>query len=393
MFSSKDLDKAFEELFYSLGRPSTSGVPVSSESAMRFSAVFACVRIISEDIGMLPTEIKQRRKNSGGFSTATDHPVYHLLKFSPNPETNSMTFCETLQSHILLSGNGYAFKEWDSKGRLDKLTLLDWHKVGVQRNLETNNLEYTFDDRGKKEIWDKSRVFHVSGFSPDGILGYSPIRLAMDAIGLGMAAEQFASYFYANGANVGGFIKLPASVKDKAGMIKEFEEKFTKLGKSHKVIFLEDGMDFQKLVMPLREAQFIEIRKFQIEEIARIYRTPLHMLQDLTHATFSNIEHQDIAYVKRTLLPWIRRWEIAVDTQLLTSIDRKLGHFCKFDIDEMLRGDSKSRAEVNHLRRQNGVITANEWRLMDNLNPSDDPMADRLLANGNMVPINALSNS
>ncbi|MFA5385568.1 MAG: phage portal protein [Eubacteriales bacterium] len=394
-YSLRDFDQDFYRHYYG-GWKSTTGVTVNEETALKFTAVFACIRIISEDIGMLPIEIRKWRNpkdKSKGSDLAYELPLFDLMTYSPNPEQNSMVFDETLQSHILTSGNGYAYKHMDGRGRVNKIQLLDWYDVKPERNKDTGAVEYIFNDRNKPITLPFDEVFHIPGLSYDGLVGYSPVKVAMEAIGLGLAAEQFAAYFYANGANVGGFIELPGKVKDKDAMRKEFEGKFAGLGKAHKILFLEEGMKFQKLVMPLQEAQFIETRKFQLEEIARIYRMPMHMIQDLSHATFSNVEHQDLAYSKRTLFPWIKRWELSIDTRLLTKKDRQAGYFSQFNIDEALRSDSKTRADVMHIKRQDGIMSANEWRAADGMNPRLEPEADLLVINGNMREISIVKST
>lgn len=402
-YSLSDFENDFFRYFYG-GWKSITGISVNEETAMKFSAVWGCVKIISEDIGMLPCELRKWRDpkdKSKGSDLAFDLPLFDLLKNQPHPEMNSMSFDETIQSHVLLSGNGYAYKHINLRGQIIKLQLLDWHSIEPRRNKE-GNIEYVFRPRQSQspyltdppisgqQVFSFDEIFHIPGLGYNGIVGYSPIRMAMEAVGLGLATEQFASYFFSNGANVGGFFKVPGKIKDKEALKKEFEEKFAGLGKAHKALFLEEGMEFEKLVMPLKEAQFIEGRKFQIEEIARWYRMPMHMLQEMSKATFSNIEHQDLAYVKRTLLPWIRRRELAIDTRLLTRRERDKGYFARYDIDEWLRGDSKTRAEVNHTKRQDGVITANEWRAQDSQNPRQEPEADMLIINGNMREISVV---
>jgi len=391
-YSLRDFENDFFRHFYG-GWKSTSGVTVNEETAMKFSAVFTCIKIISEDIGMLPIEIRKWRNvrnKAQGSDFAFDHPLYDALYNAPNSEMIAMIFEETLQSHVLASGNGYAYKEMDGRGRTKHLKLLDWYDIKPQRNEDTGEIEYIFNDRGKEIIFPFDYIFHIPGLGYDGISGYSPIKMAMDAIGLGIAAEQFASYFYSNGANVGGFLEVPGKVKDQDSLKKEFEKKFAGLGKAHKVLFLEEGMKFQKLVMPLREAQFIEVRKFQKQEIASIYRMPLKMIQDHDRSTYSNNEQQELDYVKHTLMPWIVRWEQSINNRLLTRAERAQGYFARFNVDEMLRGDAASRANVNHIKRQDGVITANEWRAEDNMNPRPEPEADMLIVNGNMRQISAI---
>lgn len=393
-YSLADFDRDFNTFYYG-GYESKSGIRISEEAAMRFSAVNASIRAISEDIGMLPSELRKWRvvtDHSKGSDPAYDHPLYEVLANEPNSEMNAMIFGETMQAHILLSGNGYAYKSLDRRGRVVNLKLLDWHCITPKRN-EGGEIVYEYQDGAQKITFKSWEIFHVPGLGFDGIVGRSPIKMAMEAIGLGLAQEEFAERFFSNGANVGGFITTPGKVKDAAALRTEFETKFAGLGKAHKVLFLEDGMQFQKLVMPLQEAQFIEGRKLQIEEIARIFRIPHHIIQHMEHSTYGNVEHQDLEYTKHTLLPWIRRWEQAIDTRLLTRMERDAGYFSQYKIDELLRGDSKTRAEVNHIKRQDGVITANEWRSADDQNPRPEPEADALIINGNMREISVVNSA
>lgn len=286
-YSLSDFNRDFNTFYYG-GSSSKAGVRINEESAMRFSAVHACVQAISEDVGMLPAELRKWRDirdHSKGSDPALDHPLYEVLANEPNTDMNAMIFGETLQAHVLLSGNGYAYKYLDRRGRVIKLQLLDWHCMSPKRN-DAGDVVYEYTDGTTKLTFEQWEVFHIPGLGFDGIVGRSPIKMAMEAIGLGMAQEEFAERFFSNGANLGGFITMDAAVKDKDGLKKEFEDKFAGLGKAHKVLFLESGMTFQRLVMPLQEAQFIEGRKMQVEEVARIYRVPLHIIQHLEHSTY-----------------------------------------------------------------------------------------------------------
>jgi len=386
-YTLSDFENDFARHFYS-GEPSKTGVIVNEDTAMRFNAVYACIRIISEDMGLIPTELRHWRDvtdRSKGSDPAYDHPLYDVLMYQPNPEQHSMIFDETMQSHILSSGNGYAYKSWDGKGRTNGLKLLNWVNMEPKRSDKTGLIEYHFDDRGKDIVFSYEEIFHIPGLGFDGIVGYSPITMAREAIGLGMAAEEFASRFYSNGANIGGFISLPNAIRDKEATRKELKEKYEGLGKAHKVMILEEGAKFERLEMPLADAEFLATREYQDRQIAMIYRTPLKMIQDYSKGgTYNNNEQQELDYVKHTIMPWVVRWEQSIITRLITKRERMQGLFVRFGMDELLRGDSKTRADVNHLRRQDGVITTNEWRAMDDMNPRNEPEADQLIVNGNM---------
>lgn len=386
-YSLNDFERDFEQHFYGSWN-SKSGIKVSEESAMKFSAVYACVRIISEDLGMLCTEVRKWRDpkdKAKGSDPAYEHPLYDLLVYQPYKTMTAMIFYETMQQQILLSGNAYAYKH-KIGNNIVGLQVLDWQNMTVELN-DIGDIIYKFDDGKNKYTWSQDEIFHIPGLGFNGIVGQSPIKMCMDAIGLGLAAEEFANMFYRNGANVGGIITMPGAIKDKEGLRTEIKNKYEGLGKAHKLMVLEEGMTFQKMIMPLNEAQFIDTRKFQKLEIASIYRMPPKMIQDHDKSTFSNNEQQELDYVKHTIMPWVKRWEQSIDTRLLNKNERKQGYYCRFNFDELLRGDAKTRADVNHIRRQDGVISGNEWRAMDDMNPRSEPEADALIINGNMREI------
>lgn len=394
ILSFSDFEKDFFSHFYG-GKKSNTGVLVNESTAMKFTTVLACIKIISEDIGMIPTQLRKWRDlkdHEKGSDPAYEHPTYDVLAVQPNKEMHSMIFYETAQSHILTSGNMYAYKTINNRGNVSGLKLLDWQDTYTERNKETGEIEYHFNDRGKEIIFGFDEIFHIPGLGYDGINGYSPISMAREAIGLGLAAEEFAARFYSNGANMGGVITLPNKIRDIEGLRKELHKKYGGLSKSHEVMVLEEGAEYKRIDMPLADAEFIATREFQDRQLAKIYRMPLKMIQDYSKGgTYNNNEQQELDYVKHTLLPWIVRWEQSISTRILTKKDRMLGYFVRFDIDELLRGDSKTQADVNHIKRQDGIITANEWRAMNNMNPRPEPEADKLLINGNMREISVVN--
>lgn len=295
-------------------RVSKTGVSFNEETAKKFTAVFACIRVLSETLASMPIIIYKDRKignKSSGKDRAVDHPLYDLLHNVPNNEMPAYTFKETLMNHICSSGNGYAQIQRNRKGEIISLNILPWTVTDVRRNWETGKLEYWTNDRGKSVKLDPDEVFHIPGLGFDGIKGYSPVKMAMEAIGLGLAAEEFGAHFFSSGANAGGIVEYEGKMDSEAKeqFRKSFMEKYAGLGKSHSVIFLENGSKFTKLAIPNNEAQFLETRRFQIEEIARIYRVPLHLIQDLERSTNNNIEHQSLEFVMYTMLPWFTRWE------------------------------------------------------------------------------------
>lgn len=377
---------------YKLGGGSISktGVTVNEETAMKFSAVFACIRVLSETLASVPIIVYKDRapgiKNSGK-DRAVDHPLYDLLHNAPNDEMPAYTFKETMMGHTTSSGNCYAQIIRNRRGNPIILNPLPWTAVSPERNNDTGKIEYKTNDRGKSIVLNADEVFHIPGIGFDGIKGYSPIRMAMEAIGLGLAAEAFGANFFANGASVSGIAEYPGKLSDEA--YERFKEDvtttYTGLGNAKKVMFLEEGLKFHQVTIPPNEAQFLETRRFQKEEIASIYRVPLHLIQDLSKSTNNNIEHQSLEFVMYTMLPWFTRWEQFINFKLFSREERRKGYFAEFLINTLLRGDSKARAEMLHLMRQDGVLSADEWRELENMNPQEGSTGKLYFINGNMI--------
>lgn len=376
--------------------PSKSGVDVSELTAKRFTAVLGCIKILSETLASMPIIIYRARDPSNknkGKDRATDHPLYDILKCAPNDEMPAYSLKETMMEHCTSSGNTFAQIVRNRRGQVISLHLLPWTVTDVRRNIETYKLEYTTNDRGKLVTLPYSEVFHIPGLGFDGIKGYSPIRMAMEAVGIGLAAEQFAASFYGNGTHLGGVLEHPSTMTEQAhkNLKADFESKYRGLANAHSVPILEEGMKFHELGIKPEEAQFIETRRFQIEEIARIYRVPLHMLQDLERSTNNNIEHQSLEFLRDTMMPWFTRWEQWIDFKLLTKEERQQGYHSEFLINAILRGDTKARAEFYNWMRQNGILNADEIRELENWNPQEDedgnpyPGGRAYLVNGNMI--------
>lgn len=387
MFKNYSMDDWNKDIKASIGsRNSLAGVRVNEESALKYTAVYACVRVLSETLASLPLHIYQKRL-TGGKDRAVDHPLYEILHFSPNEEMPSVTWRETMMGHILTCGNCYSEKTYNGRGNVIRLYPIPWTQIRPVRNKNTRVIEYELTDRSKTEIMPAEKILHIPGLGFDGIVGYSPIRMAMEAIGLGLAAESFGARFFGKGTHLGGIIEHPEGMSDQAyeRLKKSFEEEYQGLQNSHGTIILEEGAKFTKLGIPPEEAQFLETRKFQRSEIAGIYRVPPHMIADLERATFSNIEHMSLEFLMYTMRPWIYRWEQYLNWKLLTPLERQLGFFAEFAVTALLRGDTKSQAEALNMARQNGVVNADEWREMIGMNPQPGGTGKVYLVNGNMI--------
>ncbi len=372
---------------------STSGKRVNERSAMQMTAVYSCVRILSEAVASLPLNV-YRYNEDGGKEKAYDHPLFRLLHDEPNPEMTSFIFRETLMTHLLLWGNAYAQIIRNGKGEVIALYPLMPDRMTVDRD-ERGQLYYKYtksnDDaptmEGGTVVLDPSDVLHVPGLGFDGLVGYSPIAMAKNAIGLAIAAEEFGSKFYANGATPSGVLEHPGTLKDPGKVRDSWNSAFGGSSNSNKVAVLEEGLKYTPISIAPNEAQFLETRKFQINEIARIFRVPPHMVGDLEKSSFSNIEQQSLEFVKYTLDPWVIRWEQALFRALLSEEEKK-SLFFKFNVEGLLRGDYASRMNGYATARQNGWMSANDIRSLEDLDRIPAELGgDLYLVNGNMLPL------
>ena len=372
---------------------STSGKPVNERSAMQMTAVYSCVRILAEAVAGLPLHL-YKYTESGGKAKATDHPLYLLLHDEPNPEMSSFVFRETLMTHLLLWGNAYAQIIRNGKGEVVALYPLMPNKMTVDR--DSNGQLYYAYQRSNEEVHTMegssvklkpSDVLHIPGLGFDGLVGYSPIAMAKNAIGMAIACEEFGAKFFANGAAPSGVLEHPGTIKDPSRVRDAWQSQFGGSSNSGKVAVLEEGMKYTPISISPEQAQFLETRKFQINEIARIFRVPPHMVGDLEKSSFSNIEQQSLEFVKYTLDPWIIRWEQSM-MRVLLSLDEKKEFFIKFNLEGLLRGDYQSRMNGYSIARQNGWMSANDIRELENLDriPAEQG-GDLYLINGSMLPL------
>lgn len=371
----------------------TSGKPVNEHTAMQMTAVYSCVRILAEAVAGLPLHL-YKYTDSGGKEKALSHPLYFLLHDEPNPEMSSFVFRETMMTHLLLWGNAYAQIIRNGKGEVIALYPLMPNRMSVDRDL-SGDLYYSYtrysDDaptmKGMTVTLRPSDVFHIPGLGFDGLVGYSPIAMAKNAIGMAIACEEYGAKFFANGAAPGGVLEHPGTIKDPQKVRDSWNAAYQGSSNSHRVAVLEEGMKYQPIGISPEQAQFLETRKFQINEIARIFRVPPHMVGDLEKSSFSNIEQQSLEFVKYTLDPWVIRWEQTISRALLRSDEKKL-YFAKFNVDGLLRGDYVSRMNGYAIARQNGWMSANDIRELENLDRiSPEIGGDLYLINGNMTKL------
>ena len=364
---------------------SAAGKSVTASTAIQMSTVYACVRVIAETIASLPLHVYQNQGE--GSVKALEHPLYPILHDEPNSEMTSFVWRETMLAHLLLWGNAYCQIIRSGRSQILGLYPLLPDRMEVDRD-SAGTLTYTYSTGSGQTVKLRPEdVLHIPGLGFDGIMGYSPIALEKNAIGLGLAAEEYGSKFFSNGARPSGILTHPNTVKDPKKLRDSWNAAYGGSNNSGRVAVLEENMSYTPISMPNSEAQFLETRKFQVSEICRIYRVPPHMVGDLEHATFSNIEHQSISFAVHTIRPWVVRLEQAMNRALFSDKEKGV-YYVRFNMDGLMRGDYKSRMEGYAIARQNGWMSTNDIRELENLNPvSEEEGGNAYLVNGNMIPI------
>lgn len=376
------------------GGISKTGTIVTPLKSLESSAGYAAVTRIAEDLASLPCIVYRRRPNNLGRERDPSHWLYPLLHDAPNPEMDAMQFHETLFLWAQIWGRAYAEKA-RTRGEITELWPIHPDRVTPMRIRETRELVYKVDlPEGQVDqatgltfvILARERLFHLRGPSIDAVTGMSPTQLHAEAIGLSLAAQEFGARFFANDAMPGGAVEHPGRVGDVAyeRMKASFERRHKGLENAHRWAFLEEGMKLNATQIPNSRAQWIELREFQIEEEARVRHIPPHMIGHLKRATFSNIEHQGMEYVRHTLRPWATRFERAVANQLLEP-DERMTYYCEFLLDALQRGDLKTRYEAHAIARQWGWKSANDVLRVEN----DDPIGSQ--GDIYMIPSNMMN--
>lgn len=379
------------------GGGSATGRHITPMAAIRNSGVWACVRVISEDLASLPFYIYKRLQGRAK-ERATEHVLYSLLHDAPNPEMDAMQFVETMQAWSELWPCAYAeIARSNADGSV--VSLWPIHPDLVQVIRINNELVYRVQlpvgqvtETGLNyRLLSRDRVFRLRGLSLDGVSGIGAVSTQTEAIALSLALEEYGARFFGNSAQPGGVLQTDNVLKDDVyKRLKEsWNDRHKGLDNAHRVAILQAGVKWQATGMQNDQAQFGESRRFQLEEAARIWRVPPHLIQDLSRSTNNNIEHQSIDYVTHTLRPRAVRWERAVSLQLMMPADRE-EFFAEFLLDALLRGDSASEASALQTMRQNGAINADEWRAIKNMNPIGGDQGTAYLVNGNMTTVDKI---
>lgn len=351
-----------------------AGRAVTPSSATGSAAVWACVRVLSESIATLPLQVFERLGR--GRSLARSHPIYGLLHDAPNPRQTAVEWREQAMAALLLYGNAYAWLERWPSGRVRAIWPLRPDRVTVRMRVGTEleavpELVYQYRrEDGSVETYPADAILHVRGLSSDGLVGLSPIAVHREAVALELAEREFAARFFGNNARPGGVLKTAGKLSPEAAarLKASWEAAHRGNEQAHRVAVLEEGLEWQGTTMPLVDAQFLDQRRFSLEEIARIFRVPLHLVGDLTRATFANIEHQSLEFVIHSVRPWCVRVEQALNARLLFP-DERADTYVEHALDGLLRGDLKARYDAYALARSWGWLSANDVRERENLNP------------------------
>lgn len=387
-----------QDSYYFSGAPflfgkSISGANVNEFSAMRVSAVYACVRILAESIAALPLHVYEYK--DGGKERAINHPLYFRLHDAPNPEMTSFIFRELMMTHLLLHGNCYAYIQRDFGGSVVALHPLEPNRMTVERD-DNGQIVYRYltsaseNAQVKKSTtvtYQRDDILHVPALGFNGLIGFSPIAMARNAIGVAIATEEFGAKFFENGARPSGILKVPHVLKDPSKLSESWQKAYGGTGNTGKVAVLEEGVTYESISIPPNDAQFLDTRKFQLNEIARIFRVPPHMIADLERATFSNVTQMSLEFVLYTLNPWLVRLEQGFNKALFSDTGRGK-YFTKFNVDGLLRGDYETRMHGHQIALQSGWMNVNEVRELEDMNkiPAEEG-GDIYMINGNMAKL------
>jgi len=366
---------------------SVSGVTVNERTALNYSAFWACVRYLSNAIAVPPLKVYKRQGK--GREAARDHRNWVLLHDRPNAAMTSFQFRQVAQAHLMTWGNFYAEREMNGRGETVGLWPLRPDRVDVVIRGREKHLAYRLSDGGIVAL-NPGEFLHIAGLGFDGFVGYSPVSLMREAIGLGMSGESYGARFFGSGGRVPYVVTSPVRMTPEAQdrWRKQWEQVHGGAGdglkRAQRVALLDEGMSVQSIGMPHDDSQFLETRRFQVEEMARINGVPQHKIQSLEKADFSNIEQQAIEAVQDAVQPWATNWEQVLNWELFTPAERKV-YYCEFNLDVHLRGDSMARAESLAIQRQWGIVNADEWREKENMNPLPDGQGEKYLVPLNMM--------
>jgi HK97 family phage portal protein len=368
-------------LFNAFGaQPTTANITVTERNATQITAFWSAVNTISDTLGELPLRLIQNNAD-GSQEVVRGHPSLQRLKFSPNPMMSAIVFKSTVQAHVLTWGNGYV---WIKRNAMQEVTEL-WPLLPADtRPIVRKDGKLVFSTRMRFDNVSLSPqvelpvddVIHIPALSRNGIIGMSIIGEQREMLGHALSTQRFGSRFFANGAHAGGLLSFPGKITDPDKIRTQIEKK-TSNENAHRLLVLDGDAKYQQFTVPPDDAQFLQTREFSVDEIGRMFRLPLHFLNKMGQATFNNLEMMGTHFVQFTMMPWIIRWEQELTRKLLSKEEIANGLVFKFNVAALIRGDIKTRSEVHAKGIQNGWVTRNEVRALEDMNPLDgldDPL-------------------
>jgi HK97 family phage portal protein len=385
----KELGTALQRL---AGQTTYTGRPITPDTALQISAVWACTKVISEAIGALPWDVYERDK--AGNVQRVDHDLSAVLTASPNQDMTSVEYKEAKSTNLVLTGNGYSYTDRRKDGSVISLYPICTDRMNVKQDGTTGEIKYEVNDRGQWEPVPREKIWHVKGFGTNGLVGLSPVGYAKQSLAIASASEEFQARFFGQGARPSLVAKIAKFLSGPERDIarENLNKLWGGLENAHRIQLLEGGIDLIPNVgtMPLVDAQFLQLRGFSIQEICRLFGVPPHMVADLARSTNNNIEQQSLEFVMYCLAPWLSRIEASVSKWLFTPKDRSR-FFVRFNVSELLRADATTRAELHTKYVGSGIMSRNEVRQIEKLNRSSAAGMDDYTVQLQLVPIQLLS--
>lgn len=368
---------------------SKTGLEIGEDDAIKIMAVYACIRVIASEISASPVQLM--RHVAGGGKERVDGRLATLLRYEPNPEMTASDFKKAMTLNLELWGNAYAEIVRNRAGEITSLWPIPAWRVAKKRD-DKKALYYTVSVEGGEAVKLKeTQMLHLRAMG-SGVTGMSFVALARDALGLAVAAEEYGSDFFQNGALASGIVTYPGKLNQTSldNFKRSFKESYEGLTNAQRILFLEEGLTFQQLTIPNDAAQFMETRTFQMHEVCRFFGVPPHKIAILDRATFSNIEHQSMEFDQQCIYPRIIQWEEELRRSLLSIGEKEAGYFFKFNLNSRWRVALATKTNYYNNMRQNGILNANEIRELEDMNPIPAELGgNEYLINGNMIPITA----